>query len=341
VTHWIKIASLNELPPGTRTLREIHGHRLAVFNLNGELLAIDNHCSHQHGPIAAGELSDTTLTCPWHGLRFDLVDGRCQQAGHAPLRKYLVRRSAGMIQLDLDSLAARGADGGQIDQYVVRYGNPGYVGRFGTVHKIACQRGEWVLVATDRGEEVGEVLRIPTDLEQQSAGPNDMGPRVAGELLRILSAEELQSHRGHVETASKILQDCESFFALKDLPIVLVDAEILFDRSTTVVYYLGDAQIELGALASELAGNYDNKRLQFEATSINQDSAHETSTDEEPTMKGPYERTKYDFRRVWECPECHHKERTAGSVTSNFCYCDDKKRSGPGIPMKLVEDGPR
>lgn len=57
-------------------------------------------------------------------------------------------------------------------------------------------------------------------------------------------------------------------------------------------------------------------------------------------MKGPYERLRYDLRRVWECPVCHHKERTEGTVTVMFCKCQEKSESPP-VAMKLIEDGPR
>jgi len=36
-------------------------------------------------------------------------------------------------------------------------------------------------------------------------------------------------------------------------------------------------------------------------------------------MKGPYERLKYDLRRVWECPVCRARVRTGGNVTSLLC----------------------
>lgn len=57
-------------------------------------------------------------------------------------------------------------------------------------------------------------------------------------------------------------------------------------------------------------------------------------------MKGPFERLKYDLRRIWECPQCGHKVRTDGSVTTQFCRCG-KSNTNPAIPMKLVGDGPR
>jgi hypothetical protein len=57
-------------------------------------------------------------------------------------------------------------------------------------------------------------------------------------------------------------------------------------------------------------------------------------------MKGPHERIKYDLRRVWECPQCRHRERTPGDVTTMTCQCRPGTRGEP-IHMKLVEDGPR
>jgi hypothetical protein len=56
-------------------------------------------------------------------------------------------------------------------------------------------------------------------------------------------------------------------------------------------------------------------------------------------MKGPYERLKFDLRRVWECPICKRRERTAGTVTFRHCNCRMKQVDGQPVVMKLVEDG--
>ena len=56
-------------------------------------------------------------------------------------------------------------------------------------------------------------------------------------------------------------------------------------------------------------------------------------------MKGPSERLKYDLRRVWECPVCKRRERTAGTVTFRHCQCRMKQVDGQPVVMKLVEDG--
>jgi hypothetical protein len=56
-------------------------------------------------------------------------------------------------------------------------------------------------------------------------------------------------------------------------------------------------------------------------------------------MKGPNERLKYDLRRVWECPVCKRRERTAGTATFRHCQCRMKQVDGQLVVMKLMEDG--
>ena len=58
-------------------------------------------------------------------------------------------------------------------------------------------------------------------------------------------------------------------------------------------------------------------------------------------MKGPYERLKYDLRRVWECPVCAHKERTSGAVATRLCGCQEKIAPPQQKWMRLLEDGVR
>src|SRR5438309_368356 len=56
-------------------------------------------------------------------------------------------------------------------------------------------------------------------------------------------------------------------------------------------------------------------------------------------MRGPFERLKYDLRRLWECPVCQRRERTPGTVTFRHCPCQINKADGKLIVMKLIEDG--
>ena len=86
------IASVDELPPGTRKFLEIEGRPIAVFNIKGEYFGLMNRCPHQgaalcEGPLIGlaqsndpGEIVYTKLgeiiRCPWHGWEFDIRTGK-------------------------------------------------------------------------------------------------------------------------------------------------------------------------------------------------------------------------------------------------------------------------
>ncbi len=58
-------------------------------------------------------------------------------------------------------------------------------------------------------------------------------------------------------------------------------------------------------------------------------------------MKGPYERLKYDLRRVWECPVCHHSELIGGEATFALCACQQKLEPAEQVGMRLIHEGGR
>lgn len=65
-----------KLPPvGARALVEFEGKSLALFNIEGELLAIDDSCPHQGASLCGGRLEGRVIQCCAHGLRFDLRTG--------------------------------------------------------------------------------------------------------------------------------------------------------------------------------------------------------------------------------------------------------------------------
>jgi 3-phenylpropionate/trans-cinnamate dioxygenase ferredoxin subunit len=74
----IDICPVSELPPGGMRLVEWEDLEIAVVNCKGEILAIEDRCSHDNGPLVEGELDEETCTveCPRHGSRFDLHTGR-------------------------------------------------------------------------------------------------------------------------------------------------------------------------------------------------------------------------------------------------------------------------
>ena len=73
---FVKLATLDELPPGGSKEVEHGGRIYALFNVDGIISAIDGLCPHQGGPLADGPLDGTYVTCPWHGWQFCVRTGK-------------------------------------------------------------------------------------------------------------------------------------------------------------------------------------------------------------------------------------------------------------------------
>ena len=52
----IDVCRLDELPPGAHKVVEVDDLEIGVVNCGGELLAIEDRCSHDDGTLAEGEL---------------------------------------------------------------------------------------------------------------------------------------------------------------------------------------------------------------------------------------------------------------------------------------------
>lgn len=101
----IDICRLEELPPGERKLVEWEDLEIGVFNCGGTLLAIEDRCSHDDGPLCEGEwdCEACEVVCPRHGSRFDLLTGAALSLpAYLPVPTYPVRvREDGMIVIDV------------------------------------------------------------------------------------------------------------------------------------------------------------------------------------------------------------------------------------------------
>ncbi len=77
------------------------GTEIAIFDLDGELVAIDNVCPHQQFPLLhEGPIEEGVVSCPMHGWQFDLRSGTCLFGGTATLRTYRVAVIDGMVCVD-------------------------------------------------------------------------------------------------------------------------------------------------------------------------------------------------------------------------------------------------
>jgi nitrite reductase/ring-hydroxylating ferredoxin subunit len=70
-----RVATTAEVGPGSAICVEVQGKQIALFNVDGDYFAIDDTCTHSGGPLSQGMCEDAIVTCPWHGMRFDVKTG--------------------------------------------------------------------------------------------------------------------------------------------------------------------------------------------------------------------------------------------------------------------------
>ncbi len=75
MSDWVDVAKKDELPPGERVIVDVDDVAVAVFNIDGEFLAIEDVCSHDGAELASGELEGDVIVCPRHGAKFCLRTG--------------------------------------------------------------------------------------------------------------------------------------------------------------------------------------------------------------------------------------------------------------------------
>lgn len=101
----IRLAGVDEIPPGTMKAFTISNSTILVVNHAGSFYAVDNRCTHMGGDLSKGKLEGSIVTCPRHKSRFDVTTGAVLSGPKIPLfrikidpvRTYAVKTEAGQI----------------------------------------------------------------------------------------------------------------------------------------------------------------------------------------------------------------------------------------------------
>ena len=88
---WVPVARVHAIPvkEGRRVL--CGDYEVALFNLSGEYLAVDNRCPHKAGPLADGIVSGKAVFCPLHNWKINLESGCALSGGKGQVKTYPVK----------------------------------------------------------------------------------------------------------------------------------------------------------------------------------------------------------------------------------------------------------
>ncbi|MDX8389110.1 MAG: non-heme iron oxygenase ferredoxin subunit [Mariprofundaceae bacterium] len=100
---WLDAVPVKQLPIGERVVVHTDAGSIALFNLAGELYAIEDVCSHDGGELASGSCDGDQIICPRHGARFCIKTGAVLTApAYEDIETFPVRIESGIIQVDID-----------------------------------------------------------------------------------------------------------------------------------------------------------------------------------------------------------------------------------------------
>src|SRR6478736_7634061 len=134
--------------------------------------------------------------------------------------------------------------------YLIRYGSMGRVGKF-TADSAGYGRGQTVVVRSERGTELGEVL-----VAISSPLPGAL-PTASARLLRAAGPDDLERARLAESYRSDRFALCQKVFQDGVWPLELVDVEPLLDDRRTVLHYLGPHRLDTAGLLSAFRSSYD------------------------------------------------------------------------------------
>lgn len=106
MSDWIDVAGIDELPPGQGKLVEADDVAIAVFNIDGELYALEDTCTHDESPMLGCGLGPEEILdgdqviCPRHGARFCVKTGEAlTPPAYEPVATFPVRIESGRVQV--------------------------------------------------------------------------------------------------------------------------------------------------------------------------------------------------------------------------------------------------
>jgi 3-phenylpropionate/trans-cinnamate dioxygenase ferredoxin subunit len=105
MTDTYTVCKSDDLAEGEMRLIEADGRKIGVFRCaDGGLMAIEDRCSHDDGPLAEGEFDaeSCTVECPRHGSLFDLRTGRPKTLpAYRPVDTFEVRLEDDEVKLSI------------------------------------------------------------------------------------------------------------------------------------------------------------------------------------------------------------------------------------------------
>ena len=102
--NYVFVVDAGEVPEGEARVFDLGEASVAICQVNGEIHAVEDLCTHDDGPLGEGSLHGCELECPRHGARFDVRTGAAtRMPAAAPVRVFPVKVEDGRIYVAVES----------------------------------------------------------------------------------------------------------------------------------------------------------------------------------------------------------------------------------------------
>lgn len=97
------VSTADSVQPNQMTLLDVAGVSFILTRWQDKVVAFSNRCPHASADLAAGDLRRGRITCPDHGYKFDVVNGRIlwPEDEVYRLKRYEVREEEGVVKVKL------------------------------------------------------------------------------------------------------------------------------------------------------------------------------------------------------------------------------------------------
>ena len=135
--------------------------------------------------------------------------------------------------------------------YIARHGAMRFLGEYEAVGEASYERGQVVVVRSDRGLEIGEVLCPATPQAVRL-----IVEPTRGQIVRAVTEDDRAQAECIRQSELQEFQRCTQFIHERSLQMELVDVEHLFGGDRVVFYFLAEKRVDFRELVKDLAREF-------------------------------------------------------------------------------------
>lgn len=97
----VDVAALADVPPGAALFVEVDGVPVCLVNVDGEVHAVHDVCTHAEESLSGGWVEGDRIECPRHGATFSVVTGEAlTPPANLPLPTFRAEVRDGRVLVD-------------------------------------------------------------------------------------------------------------------------------------------------------------------------------------------------------------------------------------------------